>query len=214
MSDVKLKHIYVNERIGYMKRQHIILVTMLICFFCCGCSKYDDAPEKENEAETKTYVMPIELYTFTDTDELDDSDKLFFNQQILQNIRASQDDESLKNGQYDEETGLISLSFDASQKDSYISSLKYYLQSDSATLFSDGEYKLLQYSEDTKIIKIKTTDNETFEKYWDSFEMSVDIMLQLQILDGVSYEDAVVTAEITYDNGTYIEQTLTWKDIY
>lgn len=88
------------------------------------------------------------------------------------------------------------------------------MQSDSATLFSDGEYKLLQYSEDTKIIKIKTTDKETFEKYRDSFEMSVDIMLQLQILDGVSYEDAVVTAEITYDNGVYIEQTLTWKDIY
>lgn len=127
----------------------------------------------ENEAETKTYVMPIELYTFTDTDELDDSDKLFFNQQIMQNIRASQDDGSLKNGQYDEESGLISLSFDASQKDSYISSLKYYLQSDSAMLFSDGEYKLLQYSEDTKIIKIKTTDNETYYASASDFRWSI-----------------------------------------
>lgn len=114
MFDVKLKHIYVNERIGYMKRQHIILVIMLICFFCCGCSKADKASEKGNEADTKTYVMPIELYTFTDTDELDDSDKLIFNQQVMQSIRASQDDESLKNGQYDEETGLISLTFDDS----------------------------------------------------------------------------------------------------
>lgn len=197
-----------------MKRQYIILVIMLICFFCCGCSKADKTSEKGNEADTKTYVMPIELYTLTDTDELDDSDKLIFNQQVMQSIRASQNDGSLKNGQYDDESGLISLTFDDSQKNNYISSLKEYLQSDSTALLSNGEYKLLQYSDDIKIIKIKTTDKETFEKYRDSFERSVDIMLQLQILMGASYEDAVVTAEITYDNGTYIEQTLTWKDIY
>lgn len=197
-----------------MKRQYIILVIMMICFFCCGCLKADKTSEKGNEAETKTYVMPIELYTLTDTDELDDSDKLIFNQQVMQSIRASQNDGSLKNGQYDDESGLISLTFDDSQKNNYISSLKEYLQSDSTALLSNGEYKLLQYSDDIKIIKIKTTDKEIFEKYRDSFERSVDIMLQLQILMGASYEDAVVKAEITYDNGTYIEQTLTWKDIY
>lgn len=191
-----------------MKKQRIIIFVILVSIFCCGCSK------SGKTANTKTYVMPVELYMLTDLDTLDDSDKSVFNQQVVLNLQASEHDGSLTSGQYDDKSGLISLTFNDDQKNNYISSLIYFLKSDSATMYSNGEYKLLQYSDDSKIIKIETLDKEAFEKYQTSFDMSVDILIQLQILMGATYDDAMVKAEITYNNGTYEELTLTWKDIY
>ena len=199
-----------------MKKLFVLpfLITIIIMFAGCSNLKKTRNNNSNDDNYTETYDIPVEIYTYTDLDELDDEGRTDFSQQLLLTFQASESDKSLTKGIYNGDSRLVSLTFDVNQKKSYISSLKEFLNSDPATMYSGGEYKLEHYSDDSKYITICVSDKETFNRYFSSFQMEISSLIQLQILSGTNYEDTSVTAKIIYRDGTIEEQVLTWKDIY
>lgn len=199
-----------------MKKIYFLFILVTVLFFCCSCSKDTTSQNGSNSDDkyTDTYVMPIEIYAYMDLDELNDEEKTYLFQQVTLTLQAAESDNSLTKGLYDDVSQTVSLTFNVNQKKSYVSKLKNYLNFDSATMFSNGEYRLEHYSDDSKYMRVSVLDKTTFSKCKSSFKMAASNLIQLQILFGTSYEDTSVTAEIIYSDGTIEEQVLTWKDIY
>jgi len=194
-----------------MKKQSSIILILLCIFLCCSCSK---SRKDNSDANIETYVIPVEIYAYQDLEELDETDKKNFELKVAYTLQSSESDKSLTKGIYDDKSKLVYLTFNDEQKKSYVATLKELIEENPATMYSSDEFKLENYSGDAMNIRIRVSDKSTFEKYHRSFNGVIDSLIQLQIIYGISYEDAIVTAEIIYNDGTTENQTLHWSDIY
>lgn len=185
------------------KKLLLMLLTILIIMaVCSGCAKEEE------------YNIPVEIYTFTDVDSLDDAQKELFIRQLEYNLSASKKDKSISEGEYNKDTGLILFSFTEEQKESYIATLENHVKSGDAGIFSNGAYEVKGYSDDYRKLTINISDKEMLDRCMSYLRSEVGGLIQLQILSGTDYSETKVTVEMNYNDGTQDVRDYTWNTVY
>lgn len=185
------------------KKLLIMLLTILIVMaMCSGCAKEEE------------YNIPVEIYTFTDVDSLDDAQKELFIRQLEYNLSAAEKDKSISEGEYNKDTEMILFSFTEEQKESYIATLENHVKSGDAVFFSNGAYEVKGYSDDYRKLTINISDKETLDRCMSYLHSEVGGLIQLQILSGTDYSETKVTVEINYNDGTQDVRDYTWNTVY
>lgn len=180
----------------------MLLIILIIMAVCSGCAKEEE------------YNIPVEIYTFTDVDSLDDAQKELFIRQLEYNLSASKKDKSISEGEYNKDTGLILFSFTDEQKESYIETLENHVKSGDAGIFSNGAYEVKGYSDDYRKLTINISNKETLDRCMSYLRSEVGGLIQLQILSGTDYSETKVTVEMNYNDGTQDVRDYTWNTVY
>lgn len=195
-----------------MKKVYMAIL-LFFTILCTGCAGSDNSGSERQEA-VMTYGIPVNIYTFTDTDSMDKNAYDSFCLELNQTLAASKKDKSISTGEFDSETGMVYLSFDRNQKEKYVKSLKSQLEPGNNDIITNDLYTLESYGREYDTLKIHTRDEASWEKAKAYVYIHIDCLIQLQILSGADYETAGVIVYIDYDDGTSREKSFDQNNIY